>query len=528
MSDFSIKANWKTDLPAGVVVFLVALPLCLGIALASGAPLLSGVVSGIIGGLVVSLISGSPLSVSGPAAGLTSVVLGGISTAGSYNAFLAAGIVCAIVQVALGLFRLGKVSSFFPSSVIKGMLAAIGIIIILKQIPHAVGWDADFAGDESFFQPMDSQNTFSELFRSFSGIQPGAVLISVVALLILIFWSSPFVEKRKWTQLIPGPLIAVIVGTLLNEFMDLFLPGWKLSENTGALVQIPLFSGSLAWKDIFPTVDFGAIVRPEIVSLGVSMALIGSLESLLSLEATDRLDPLRRVSPVNRELVAQGVGNGISALLGGLPLTAVIVRSSANVYAGARTRLSAFFHGILLLIAVVFIPQFLNKIPLSALAAVLLMVGYKLSSVKIFRGMWGGGWDQFLPFLVTAVAIVFSDILIGVGIGWLAALVFVLKSNGYSAFTVVQEGNDILIRFRKDVSFLNKPRLRETLEKIRPGTTVYVDGSRAMFIDQDIYEHVMEYAKAANHRNIVVHLHNLEDKSFSIQFRRLLGLELKR
>lgn len=522
-----LKANWKADLPAGVVVFLVALPLCLGIALASGAPLFSGVISGIVGGIVVGMLSGSPLSVSGPAAGLTLVVFNGIATAGSYNAFLAAGLVCAVTQVLLGVFRLGKVGSFFPSSVIKGMLAAIGIIIILKQIPHALGRDADFSGDESFFQPMDGENTFSEILRSALGVQPGAILISLIALGILIFWSSNVVERRNWLKVIPGPLLAVFVGTILNELLGVVLPDWKLTAETGAVVQIPILDSLNSLKDVFPSVDFGAILRPEILILGVSMALIASLESLLSLEATDRLDPLKRTSPVNRELVAQGVGNGVAAMLGGLPLTAVIVRSSANIYAGGRTRISAVFHGILLVLAVLLIPTLLNKVPLSALAAILLMVGYKLSSIKIFKSMFGQGWDQFLPFLVTVIAIIFSDILIGVGIGLAAALVFVLKSNSYSAFTIVEDGKDVLIRLRKDVSFLQKPRLKEALEDIAPGSTVYVDGSKAMFIDQDIFEFLQEYQKSALQKGISVSLHNLEGKSYSIQFRRLLGLELK-
>ncbi|MDQ3534572.1 MAG: SulP family inorganic anion transporter, partial [Bacteroidota bacterium] len=416
----------KHDIPAGIVVFLVAVPLCLGIAMASGAPLFSGIIAGIVGGIVVTLISGSQLGVSGPAAGLAVIVLHAIEGLGSYEVFLSAVVIAGVIQLILGFLKAGIIAYYFPSSVIKGMLAGIGVIIILKQIPHAFGYDADFQGDLHFVQ-ADGENTFSEIVKMINFISPSATLISFLSLFILILWDKVLSKKSKIFQLIQGPLVVVILGIILNAYFQNYFPQYALGANH--LVVLPVAESPIGFINLFTTPDFSRVLTYEVLFLAGTLAIVASLETLLCLEATDKLDVFKRISPANRELKAQGVGNIVSGLIGGLPLTQVIVRSSANIQSGGRTKLSAFIHGVLILACVISIPNILNMIPLSSLAAILLMVGYKLAKPSLFKDLYHIGWDQFIPFTTTVIAIVLTDLLTGIGIGMAVAIFFILKNS---------------------------------------------------------------------------------------------------
>lgn len=505
-------ASARRDVPAGIVVFLVALPLCLGIALASGAPLFSGIIAGVVGGVVISLLSGSELSVSGPAAGLAVIVAAAITKLGGFEAFTVAVLLSGLFQITFGFLRAGAIGDYIPHSVIKGMLAAIGIVIVLKQIPHALGDDKDYLGDEAFRQTQtDDLNTFTEMMASFVSPSPGAIAISVVALIILLSWDSKWIKKLTWASLIPAPLLVVFLGTLMNEAFGWWMPGWKLTAKEH-LVALPVASTPAEFFGFFSPPDFRAALRPEVWTIALTIALVGSIETLLCIEATDKLDPEKRISDPNRELRAQGVGNAISGLLGGLPITSVIVRSSANVYAGGRTRLSCFVHGLVMLVAVALLAGLLNRVPLCALASILLVVGYKLSSRKIIMEMWAKGWTQFLPFIITVVAIVFTDLLKGIGIGMLSGIFFVIRSNHHSPITLVHDGNAWLMRFNKDMSFVNKAELKRFLRKIPDQARLIVDGTKSLYVDGDIYETLKEFETAASYRGIQMEYHNFFDK----------------
>ncbi|MFN3841578.1 MAG: SulP family inorganic anion transporter [Cyclobacteriaceae bacterium] len=495
--------NFRTDIPASIVVFLVALPLCLGVALASGAPLFSGIIAGIVGGIVVGLYSRSPLSVSGPAAGLTTIVFSAITTLGDYRIFLLTVVLAGGIQLVLGFLKAGTIGNYFPSAVIKGMLAAIGLILILKQIPHAVGYDVDFVGDESFIQ-SDGENTFTEILASLNYLQPGALLISLVSLGILILWERPYMKQQKLTAVVPAPLLVVVVGTGLNQlFMDM---GSPLQIEAEHLVSLPVAESFSGFLSQFSLPDFSAILNPTVWTIAVTLAIVASLESLLSIDAIDKLDPYKRLTPLNHELKAQGIGNIVSGLIGGLPVTSVIVRSSANVASGGKTKASTIMHGILLLLSVLLIPFYLNKIPLASLAAILLMVGWKLTKPTLIRDMFRKGWDQFLPFVITIGAIMLTDLLKGILIGIVIGLIFVLRSNFQRALFCVNEGNNYLIRLLKDVSFLNKALLRNTFRTIPDGSYVIIDGSRSTFIDKDILETIEDFQQSAAGRNITVEI----------------------
>jgi MFS superfamily sulfate permease-like transporter len=500
---FNPLTNFRHDLPASIVVFLVALPLCLGVALASGAPLFAGVIAGVVGGIVVGSFSGSALSVSGPAAGLTTIVLASITSIGSFDAFLTTVVLAGLIQFILGLVRAGSVGNYFPSSVIKGMLAAIGLILILKQIPHAVGYDKDFEGDESFFQ-ADGENTFTEIINAFQFVDFGAVIIFVVALAILILWERPFVRKQAFSTIVPAPLLVVLSGIIINQFFLGAFPSVAIEEEH--LVSLPVSTDIASFIAQFNLPDFTAIQQFLTWKIAFTIAIVASLESLLSIDAVDKLDPYKRTSPLNSELKAQGIANMVSGLIGGLPVTAVIVRSSANVAAGARTKTSAITHGLLLLVTAFLIPGLLNKIPLACLAAILIMVGYKLAKPSLILSMYQKGKDQFIPFAVTVLAILLSDLLIGITIGILVGLFFVLKTNFHRALFSVSENGNYLIRLTKDVSFLNKALLRETFKEIPEGSKVIIDGSRSAFIDQDILETINDFRESAINRDISVEL----------------------
>ncbi len=499
----------KHDIPAGLVVFLVALPLCLGIALASGAPLFSGIITGIVGGLIVTWLSGSQLSVSGPAAGLTIIILNAIETLGSFQGLLVAIVIAGIIQILLGFFRAGIIGAFFPASVIKGMLTAIGLILIIKQIPHALGYNISFEGDESYMRET-AESSFLELLNTFSHISPGAAIISIVSLLIMFFWEADFLEKTTLTKLIPGPLVAVTWGLLYNITALKIAPQWAVSKEH--LVQLPPMEKANDFLQHLMLPDFSYLSNPATYFIALNLALIASLETLLSIEAVDKLDPLKRLAPTNRELKAQGVGNILSGLLGGLPMTAVIVRSSANINAGGKTSVSSFIHGILLLSSVMFFSASLNNIPLASLAAILLHTGYKLAKPSIFKNFYLRGWNQFLPFFITVVAILWTDLLMGTIIGLSIGLFYVIKANYQAAVSMVQDDTHYVLSLNKDVSFLNKELLRKFILHIKPDSTVTIDASNAQFIDHDIVETIEDFITTAPSDNIKVDIIDLHGK----------------
>lgn len=498
------------DLAAGVVVFLVALPLCLGIALASNAPLMGGIISGVVGGLVVAWISGSHTSVSGPAAGLVAVVLTQMAALKSYEAFLVAVILAGVIQILLGVLRAGFIASFFPSNVIKGLLAAIGVILVLKQIPHVVGHDSDPEGEMGFEQP-DGKNTFSELFSSLFDFEPGATMVGLVSLAVLLVWDRSKLKK----SLVPAPLVVVLLGVAINFAFKAAGSSWAIGASH--LVQVPTPASLSELFEMLPSPDFKAFSNPAIITAAVTLAVVASLETLLNLEAVDKLDQRKRVSPPNRELVAQGVGNLVSGFFGGLPVTSVIVRSSVNINAGAETRLSAFTHGLLLFALVAFAPTLLNAIPLASLAAVLLATGLKLASPALFRQMWAEGRKQFLPFIVTVVAIVFTDLLVGIITGLATSLGFILHSNFRRPLRRFMEhhvGGEVLrIEFSNQVSFLNRAVLEQTLNSVPTQGHVVLDARNTDYIDPDILDLIEDFRKqTAPARNLKVSLMGFKER----------------
>lgn len=502
--------NIPYDLSSGLVVFLVALPLCIGIAFASDAPVFSGILAGIVGGTVVAAISKSPLSVSGPAAGLTVVVLSSVSELGSYEMFLSALLFAGVLQLAFGFLKAGIIGSFFPSSVIKGMLASIGIILLLKQIPHALGYDRDYEGDFNFFQ-NDDKNTFSEIYEAIMLITPGPFIISVISLVGLILWDKFNMTKKLYVH---GAFIVVVVAVLINYFFESFFPSfWVASAH---LVRLDAIDSVSEFFNSFTLPDFRGYNNPAIYLIGVKVALIASLESMLSVDAIDKLDPLRRYTPKSHELKAQGVGNIVSALIGGLPVTSVIVRSSANIDAGARSKMSAIFHGIFLLIAVVLIPKYISKIPLSALAALLMVVGYKLTRISVIKEQYKKGWEHFIPFAVTIISILFTDILIGIGIGTSVALFFILRRNVMNPYVYNKQDSNygvmVKIELSEEVSFLNKASIIYKLSRVPKNAHVIINGSKAKYIDPDIMEIIEDFKISAPSNNIKIEIVDVEDK----------------
>ena len=491
-SSDSTQSTLPRDITASVVVFLVALPLCLGIALASGAPPISGLLAGIIGGIVVGAVSGSHTSVSGPAAGLAAIVATQLATLGSFEAFLMAVFVAGLLQIGLGVARAGTLSAFFPSSVIKGLLAAIGVILILKQIPHVLGHDNDPEGEMSFSQP-DSENTFSELLTVMWGdIHIGAAVIGVASIVVLVLWDR---TKPLKNSIVPGPLVVVLFGVLLQFLLGRLGGSWVIE--TSHLVQIPVAEGLGGVLQFLRFPDFSQWANPAIYMAAVTIAIVASLETLLNLEAVDKLDPERRDSPPSRELVAQGIGNTIAGLIGGLPVTSVIVRSSVNVGVGAKTKLSAILHGVLLVVCVALFPVYLNMIPLAALAAILLVTGFKLASPTLFRQMWSEGRYQFIPFIVTLVSIVFTDLLIGILIGLAASVLFILHSNLRRPVRRIIEthiGGDVLhIELANQVSFLNRASLDKLFTEVEGGSSVLIDASETDYMDPDVLSLIRDF-----------------------------------
>ena len=499
----------KNDIPASIVVFFVALPLCLGIALASGAPLFSGLIAGIIGGIVVGALSGSKIGVSGPAAGLAAIVLTAIGALGGYQNFLVAVVLGGVIQLVFGILKAGIIGYYFPSSVIKGMLTGIGIIIILKQIPHFFGYDPDPEGDWAFFQ-VDGENTFSEILNTVNNISPGASLIAIIGLGILILWDQVLTKKAKIFQLIQGPLVAVAIGIL---YYVLTADDAVFGISKEHLVSVPIPDGISSFIGQFSFPDFSAITNPQVWVTGFTIALVASLETLLCVEATDKLDPHKNVTPTNRELLAQGTGNIISGLIGGLPITQVIVRSSANIQSGGRTKLSAIFHGFLLLFSVILIPNILNLIPLSILAAILFIVGYKLAKPALFKKMYNLGWKQSIPFFVTVLGIIFTDLLVGIGLGLCVGIfVILLKSYQNSHFLQKEKNSDgkdiIKLTLAEEVTFFNKGAILKELESIPENSFLEIDKLKTRYLDYDIIEILEDFRLKAKERNIDIKLYS--------------------
>lgn len=500
----NIKAELSQNFASGLVVFLVALPLCLGIALASGAPPLSGIIAGIIGGIVVGAISNSNISVSGPAAGLTAIVLTAITDLGAFELFLCAGLIAGILQLVLGFIRAGSISNYFPNNVIEGMLAGIGIIIILKQIPHAFGIDTDYEGNQTLFENGFNFNYFNELF---SAIHPGAVVVTLVSIAILLTWEKVAFLKR--IKMLPGALVAVIAGILLNQFF--VSTGSSLAISAEHLVPLPVPQSIEDFKNLITLPDFNGFTNPKVWIAGATIAVVASIETLLCIETSDRLDVRRRITDTNLELKAQGIGNLVSSLIGGLPMTSVVVRSSANANAGATSKSSAIIHGVLLLVCVLSIPFILNLIPLATLAAVLILVGYKLAKPATFKHFWHNGKYQFIPFLATVLAVVFTDLLKGVGIGLAISVIYILQGNMKRAYYLSREklndADELNIKLAEEVSFLNKAAIKKTLKNIKSGSKVIIDARTTSYITTDVLEMIQDFANVrAKEENIEVEL----------------------
>lgn len=506
-------SHLKDDLPAGMVVFLVAVPLCLGIALASGAPLFAGVIAGIVGGTIVALASGSPLGVSGPAAGLAVIVFTAIETLG-YEAFLLAVVIAGVFQLIMGFMKLGVIGYFFPSSVIKGMLSGIGIIIILKQIPHAFGYDSDPEGDLAFRQ-MDGDTTFSALSHMLDAITPGALLISVLSLAVLLLWNRPFIQRFSITKVVQGPLVVVVLGIVLGQFLG--GPLWTISSEH--FVALPVAESLAGTLELFTLPDFSQINNSAIWVTAFTIAVVASLETLLCVEATDKLDPYKRLTPTNRELKAQGLGNFFSGLIGGLPVTQVIVRSSANIQSGGKTKAAAFIHGIFLLVCVLLIPVVLNMIPLASLAAILIIVGLKLAKPSLFREMFSLGARQFVPFMATILGILLTDLLVGIGIGMVVSIFYILWDNYKAPYFVPKEGkrpNRVRIQLSEHVTFLNKASIMLSLKKIPEDSTVVIDASETASMDYDVIDVIQDYRANAKYKNITLEFVGMDPETLEL------------
>ncbi len=508
--DTTFENCLKHDGPAAIVVFLVALPLCLGIALGSGAPLFAGILAGMVGGMVVGALSGSQVSVSGPAAGLAVIVLTAIQALGSYKGFLVAVVLSGLIQLIFGLLRFGFIADYIPSAVIKGMLAGIGVLIILKQIPHALGRDNDYMGDFSFLE-VGGNTMLSDIAHAVASAAPGAVLLLIVSLALLLVWNS---LGRQWSVLryIPAPLAVVALGIGLNQAFGVIAPRLHLAS-PDHLVSLPNPAHLAEFFRQFTLPDFSEIGNKTVWTVALAIAIVGSIETLLSLEAADRLDPYKRSSSPNRELLAQGAGNVVSGLIGGLPVTSVVVRTAASVEAGARTWMSTFIHGVLLLLSTIFLSAVLNLTPLASLATILIVVGFKLTKPALYREMYSQGWAQFLPFITTLVAVVFVGLLTGVLIGLACGIFFVVRTNHHEAITVVNKGMSYLLQFTKDASFINKNEFRRKLRELPEHADVIIDGARALFLDNDIKEIVDDFQKLAPYKNIHVELKHWESAS---------------
>lgn len=496
----------KNDIPASIVVFFVALPLCLGIALASDAPPLSGLISGIIGGIIVGFISKSKIGVSGPAAGLAAIVASAISSLGSFELFLSAVVLAGVIQILFGILKMGVIGYYFPNSVIKGMLTGIGIIIILKQIPHFFGYDTEAEGADSFMEP-NGENTFSVITQLLDNITFGALIIGIIGLVIILFWDNILAKKHGFFKIIQGSLIAVVVGTILQI---IFSKNATLSIAGVHLVQVPVPNSISDFGSFLSFPDFSQVFSTDVLVIAFTLALVASLETLLSVEATDKLDPEKNITPTNRELFAQGFGNIASGFIGGLPITQVIVRSSANVQSNGKTKMSAILHGVLLLVSVLAIPTILNHIPKSVLAAILIVVGFKLAKPSLFKKMFSLGWTQFLPFIVTVVVIVFTNLLYGIFTGLVIGFAVVLIKNYQNSVFLhkkeVENSNIVTMTFAEEISFLNKAAIQKELFNLPENSKLELDIRKTTYLDYDIVEILEDFIIQAKNKNIFIHL----------------------
>ncbi len=503
----NIFKELKSDLPASIVVFFVAVPLCLGIALASGAPLFAGIIAGIVGGIVVGIASGSPLGVSGPAAGLAVIVLTSIAAIGSWSAFLLAVVLAGVLQLIMGFAKAGFIAYFFPNSVIKGMLTGIGLLIILKQIPHALGYDKDPEGSLSYFQ-TDGGTTFSSITNAFNTLTPGAILISIIAIAILILWDKVLLKKHKVFQVIQGPIVVVVLGITMNYMYQSGILNFSLAADQ--VVRLPVANSLTEFFTFFTFPDFSALTNFKVWEVAIVLAIVASLETLLCVEATDKLDPYKRVTPTNRELKAQGLGNVISGLIGGLPITQVIVRSTANITFGGKTKMSSILHGVFLLISAVTIAGLMNMIPLASLAAILIIVGYKLAKPALFKQMYKLGWEQFIPFVATVIGILTTDLLKGITIGVLFGIFYTLRhsyrnSHHMKDVVTTEDGYEVHhIEMAQEVSFFNKASVMQALDTIPANSKVIIDFSNSKSIAHDVIEIIQNYKVNAIAKNITV------------------------
>lgn len=526
MPDKNKKSSWKNDLPASLVVYLVALPLCLGIAFAStdvegvnGMPnIFSGIIAGVVGGIIVGALSGSRLGVSGPAAGLITIVAGALATLGSFEGLILAVFLAGIIQLIAGFLKAGVIGNYFPSAVIKGMLAAIGLTLILKEIPHLMGYDKEPFGELAFNQ-HDGENTFTEILYAYEHFSAGAVIIGIVSIAILILFERPFIKKFALFKFLPGALFVVVTGVLMNLGFKSINPEWVLADEH--LVVLPVANSFTDFIGFFRTPDFSLLANTDVYVIAFTLAIVGSLETLLSVEATDKLDPLRYSTPTNRELKAQGVGNIVSGLIGGLPITQVIVRSSANINAGGKSKISAITHGFILVGTVVLIPDILNMIPLTSLAAILLLVGYKLSKIGLYKAMYKLGWEQFIPFLTTIVVVLLTDLLIGIAVGMSIAIFYILRANyrnNYSKNVSEKDGKPFyIITLAEEVTFLNKGSIRQTLNELPENSIVLIDGRKCDRINYDVLEVIQQFKEfGAKEKNIEFSTINIKGHTANI------------
>ncbi len=514
LNENMFKKHFVTDIISGIVVFLIALPLCLGISMASGAPLFTGIIAGIVGGIVVGFVSGASINVSGPAASVALVILTAIQTLGSFDAVLIAVVVAGVFQIVLGFLKAGTIAYFFPNAMIKGILASIGLILILKQIPHAFGVDGVFEGIQSFWN-NDGENTFSEIARIYGHVHWGAVTITLVCMALIIIWDKPALKKFSFFKFFPSALAAVILSMALNEFFKTAAP--TLALGAEHLVELPVAKSASDFLGFFSFPDFSLLANPKIYGIALSITFIASLESLLSTEAGDKLDPYKRRTNTNRELKAQGIGNIVAGLIGGLPVTAVIVRTSANVGAGGRTKTATITHGIIMLLCIALIPGLLNKIPLAALAAVLFVVGSKLTSFSIYKSVFEQGKKQFLPFITTILVVMFTDLITGIMVGGSIAIFFVLRDNYKNAYlhdkVSHDKENETRIKLAQETTFLNKADILLFLDHIPKNEKVIIDGSAAKFVHPDIFDIIDDFKEGAVNKNISVECIGLDDRS---------------
>jgi MFS superfamily sulfate permease-like transporter len=502
-----------SDLKAGLVVFLVAIPLCLGISLLQGAPLIAGIISGVIGGTIVSFISKSNLSVSGPSAALTGVVVVAIIGLGTYEKFLTAVCIAGIIQVLFGVLRTGFISHYIPSAVVKGEIAAVGIILVAKQIPHLFGYDQDPEGDQSFLQ-IDGQNTFSEITNIISTISFGSLFIGIISFLVLFVWQTNYFKKNKILSLTPGPMIVVIIAIITNYLLTTYAPEFSIKNEHLVNLNLPQNPDPIQIISEFKIPDFTVLNDYNVFIYGLLIAMVASIETLLNIEALDKIDPDSNITPTNRELIAQGIGNFISGLIGGIPMTSAIVRSAANVNSGGKTKISVISHGIFFIILVLFFPFLLEMIPLSALAAILMFTGFRLTRPYIYKNVYKLGLDQFLPFITTIIVMLLTDLLKGVAFGIIVSIIFILRNNFKTPFKLISETIDgkqhFFMKLSQNVTFINKGKIINVLHNLPSGSIIYIDGGRVNFIDKDILELISEFKFGAEKHGIEVKVDDLE------------------